>query len=388
MTSFSPREIVSGTRPFHHRPERRQARRRHRAAQPLAPPAARRAAARRGFAEEHPDDRADRLRQDRDRAPPRQARRRALRQGRGDQVHRGRLCRPRRRIRSSATWSRSRSGWCARSRAQGRQGQGPCRAEERVLDALVGKGKPRHTRFSFRRASATASSTTRRSRSRSPRHRLGARRCSRCPACRAPRSARSTSATCSERPLARGASAQAARAWSRRPTARWSEESRQAARPGRAIVQPALRDASRTTASSSSTRSTRSRPRGCGSGADVSRGRAARPAAADRGHHGRDQAWAGEDRPHPVHRLGRLPRLKPSDLLPELQGRLPIRVELQALTEDDFVGSQLRCRGPSGPDPGRRRRLCGQATRRDRTQYGPVALRAVRGTEDIPLRSG
>jgi ATP-dependent HslUV protease ATP-binding subunit HslU len=28
---------------------------------------------------------------------------------------------------------------------------------------------------------------------------------------------------------------------------------------------------------------------------------------------------------------------KPSDLLPELQGRLPIRVELQALSEADFV---------------------------------------------------
>jgi ATP-dependent HslUV protease ATP-binding subunit HslU len=28
---------------------------------------------------------------------------------------------------------------------------------------------------------------------------------------------------------------------------------------------------------------------------------------------------------------------KPSDLLPELQGRLPIRVELQPLTENDFV---------------------------------------------------
>ncbi len=28
---------------------------------------------------------------------------------------------------------------------------------------------------------------------------------------------------------------------------------------------------------------------------------------------------------------------KPSDMLPELQGRLPIRVELKALTEDDFV---------------------------------------------------
>ncbi len=28
---------------------------------------------------------------------------------------------------------------------------------------------------------------------------------------------------------------------------------------------------------------------------------------------------------------------KPSDLLPELQGRLPIRVELRPLTEEDFV---------------------------------------------------
>src|SRR5262249_41888895 len=28
---------------------------------------------------------------------------------------------------------------------------------------------------------------------------------------------------------------------------------------------------------------------------------------------------------------------KPSDLLPELQGRLPIRVELKALSKDDFV---------------------------------------------------
>ena len=28
---------------------------------------------------------------------------------------------------------------------------------------------------------------------------------------------------------------------------------------------------------------------------------------------------------------------KPSDLIPELQGRFPIRVELEALTKDDFV---------------------------------------------------
>src|SRR3954464_11972272 len=38
-----------------------------------------------------------RLRQAGDQPAARQARRRALRQGRGDQVHRGRLCRPRRR---------------------------------------------------------------------------------------------------------------------------------------------------------------------------------------------------------------------------------------------------------------------------------------------------
>ena len=39
----------------------------------------------------------------------------------------------------------------------------------------------------------------------------------------------------------------------------------------------------------------------------VARRRAARPAAADRRHDGRHQVRAGEDRPRPVHRLGRLP---------------------------------------------------------------------------------
>ena len=33
---------------------------------------------------------------------------------------------------------------------------------------------------------------------------------------------------------------------------------------------------------------------------------------------------------------GAFHRVKPSDLMPELQGRFPIRVELSALTEDDF----------------------------------------------------
>jgi hypothetical protein len=58
---FHPPRDRLRARPLHRRPERRQARRRHRAAQPLAPPAARRDAARGGAAEEHPDDRPDRL---------------------------------------------------------------------------------------------------------------------------------------------------------------------------------------------------------------------------------------------------------------------------------------------------------------------------------------
>ena len=85
-------------RQAHRRPARRQARGRDRAAQPLAARAGRRAAARRDHAEEHPDDRPDRRRQDRDRAPAREARERAVHQGRGDEVHRGRLRRPRRRL--------------------------------------------------------------------------------------------------------------------------------------------------------------------------------------------------------------------------------------------------------------------------------------------------
>ena len=85
------------TRQAHRRAGGREARRRDRPAQPLAPTAGAGAAAPRDHAEEHPDDRPDRRGQDRDRAAPGPACRRAVRQGRGDQVHRGRLCRARRR---------------------------------------------------------------------------------------------------------------------------------------------------------------------------------------------------------------------------------------------------------------------------------------------------
>ena len=138
-------------RPPHRRPERRQARGRHRAPQPLAPPAAPRGAARGGAAEEHPDDRPDRHRQDRDRAPPRQAGAGALPQGRGDQVHRGRLCRPRRRA-DRARPGRGRARHDARAAAQGSGGARPSfGAEERVLDVLVGANASPETRAKFRK---------------------------------------------------------------------------------------------------------------------------------------------------------------------------------------------------------------------------------------------
>ena len=85
-------------RPPHRRPGRGQAGGGDRPAQPLAPAAGRGGDARRDHAEEHPHDRPHRRRQDRDRAPPGAPRRRALHQGRGDQVHRGRLRRQGRRL--------------------------------------------------------------------------------------------------------------------------------------------------------------------------------------------------------------------------------------------------------------------------------------------------
>ena len=96
---------------------------------------------------------------------------------------------------------------------------------------------------------------------------------------------------------------------------------------------------SRTTASSSSTRSTRSRSRGEGGrvGADVSREGVQRDLLP------LIEGTTVSTKYGPVktdHVLfiasGAFHVAKPSDLLPELQGRLPIRVELSALTREDF----------------------------------------------------
>jgi ATP-dependent HslUV protease ATP-binding subunit HslU len=45
----------------------------------------------------------------------------------------------------------------------------------------------------------------------------------------------------------------------------------------------------------------------------------------------------GPDRPYPLHRRRAFSATKPSDLIPELQGRFPIRVELNSLGKEEFI---------------------------------------------------
>ena len=137
----------------------------------------------------------DRRRQDRDLAAARQACGRALHQGRGDEVHRGRLRRPRRRFdhpRPRRGGARPRQGDEAQGRA--RQGREECRGAR--------ARRPRRRNLVTRNArdlpQAAARGRAQRQGNRDPSRRDDARacRCSTSPARRAPRSAPSTSATC------------------------------------------------------------------------------------------------------------------------------------------------------------------------------------------------
>ena len=70
----------------------------------------------------------------------------------------------------------------------------------------------------------------------------------------------------------------------------------------------------------------------------LARGRAARPAADRRGLHGQHQVRRGAaPTTFCSSRRARFIPRKPSDLIPEFQGRFPIRVELNALTREDFI---------------------------------------------------
>jgi len=66
------------------------------------------------------------------------------------------------------------------------------------------------------------------------------------------------------------------------------------------------------------------------------------------------QARHGPDRSRAVHRAGAFHVSKPSDLIPELQGRFPIRVELDALGRDE---SSASC-GSRGMPSSRSTRRC------------------------------
>ena len=115
--TFTPREIVSELDRYIVGQARGEARGRHRAAQSLAPPAGAGGAARRDRAEEHHHDRADRRREDGDRAAAGEAGPGAVHQGRGVEVHRGRLRRARRRVDRPRPDGDSASRWCSRRRS-------------------------------------------------------------------------------------------------------------------------------------------------------------------------------------------------------------------------------------------------------------------------------
>ena len=175
--------------------------------------------ARGGDAEEHPDDRPDRLRQDRDRpAVSRKLARRAVPQGRGDQVHRGRLCRPRRRAASSAIWSRSAIGMLHQTSRKRKDiaGQGRTRGRGAAFStALVGvSASASDTRSTLSAASFGTDEledkeieVERGAAARRQRHRPDVRIC---PTCPAPRSADDQSSPrCSARACSAAHEAQA-----------------------------------------------------------------------------------------------------------------------------------------------------------------------------------
>ena len=102
------------------------------------------------------------------------------------------------------------------------------------------------------------------------------------------------------------------------------------------------------------------------------RGRPARPAAPDRGHHRRDQARPGEDRPRALHRVRRVPRLQ------------AVRPPAGAAGPPaDPGGAELAERGRFPPHPHRHRGEPGQAVRRPDGDRGRDA-RLRRQTPSTP----
>ena len=247
----------------------------------------------------------DRRGQDRDRAPPRAPRRRAVHQGRGHQVHRGRLRRPRRRHHRARPGrdqrqADARAGDEARAHARAGRGGG---AHSRRAGGRPRTLRPKRTRRgrNSARSCARASSTTRRSTSRwrasQPQMEILA----------PPGMEELTSQIQGmlsslgggRRRLRRMKIREALQLVTEEEAARLVNDDELKARALANAEQNGivfLDEIDKITSRGEMRRRRRVAP-----------GRAARPAAAGRGHHGLDALRHGEDRPHPVHRLGRVP---------------------------------------------------------------------------------
>ena len=283
--------------------------------------------------------------QDRDRPAPGQAGRRAVPQGRGVQVHRGRLRRPRRRLhrprpdgglgqagrdeeaqkvrpQGPRGWPRSAcSTCCCRRPSTGGRARSPTgrRGPTRRRQPR-GRRRRRHPRKAAQPAQGAASSTTARSRSRSPRTRARSCRSSAAPGSR--RWAWAASRTCS---------------------ATWaSSTKRRKLKIPQALEVLTEQEAERLIDLDHVTRESVSRAENAGivfldeidkiavgggrpprRAGRVARGRAARPAAHRRGLHGHHQVRPGADRPRPVHRRRRVPHRQAVRSHPRAAGPVP-----------------------------------------------------------------
>ena len=310
----------------------------------------RRRAARRDRAEEHHHDRPHRRRQDRDRAPPGEAGAGAVHQGRGLQVHRGRLRRPRRRVDDPRPRRAGHQhGARTRSRRRSRSARARARRGARARPAAAA-ARRRRRRARARPRCRDRSARSRRARTREKLRRMlregklddriveievtaaRRRRWSRCSRRRAWRRwsinlkdmfANLMPKKTKQRSMKRSRGAGDADAGGGR--ASWSTWTASTSEAIRRVEQSRHRLHRRD-------RQDR-RPRGQRSGPDVSREGVQRDLLPIvEGSHGQHQVRHGAHRPHPVHRR-RAPSTcrKPSDLIPELQGRFPIRVELEPL---------------------------------------------------------
>ena len=248
----------------------------------------------------------DRRRQDRDRAPPGAARRRAVHQGRGDQVHRGRLRRARRRHdrarpgrdqRQADARAGDAQGAHARRRTRPRSGSSTCCCRRRAIGSTTrGRRDSRRARSSAR-SCARASSTTRRSRSRSPASQPQMEILA------PPGMEELTTQIQGMFQNLGGGRRRAAEA----EDPRGDEARSPTRRPARLVNDEELKTRALANVEQNGIvfldeiDKITSRSRAAGR-RRLAPGRAARPAAAGRGHDGLDELRHGEDRPHPVHR--------------------------------------------------------------------------------------